>query len=190
MDNEKLNIPNQEQIEKLNPQAQVAFATRCAQRVRPLFIVTWPCNQEECFRDLDNALDLAKQYYSQNISDTMMIKNYATSIEDTTRDAANACEKGDTRKHVYEVAKIVLYVVNAVMTAKNTNTSMPSLSRIVKTVVDKTIEIFENHEKAINGIKRDFESITQPLADINSPINPAIFGPLWPDGEPDWTVFE
>ena len=64
MARDEAGLPTEEEIVKLSRRAIVAFATRCARRVQPLFSLTWPDSPKKNKEAVENAIQLAGEMES------------------------------------------------------------------------------------------------------------------------------
>ena len=60
-------IPTRDEIKQLPRWAQVAFATRCARRVQPLFTAFWPDTPQKYVEVLEQAIVIAEKHGAATI---------------------------------------------------------------------------------------------------------------------------
>lgn len=160
-------LPTKKEIATLPRWARVAFAARCARRVEPLFLKLWLEAPQKHVSAVSRAVVVAEQSAAAAFS---------AARDAATRDAAAAAPAAvlANADHAAHVAAAAAYATNAIHAAKSAANAARSAG-----------------EGAITPIRDDFrrvfdESRFRQWTDA-TPVPPAVFGPLWPEGPPaDW----
>ncbi|MFC1636331.1 hypothetical protein ACFL5Z_15990 [Planctomycetota bacterium] len=169
-----IKLPTEKEIAKLPRLAIVAFAARCARRVQPLFASIWPEVPEKHKKAVTGAIKITEEIAADRrvTADATDAKGVFKTINAT--DAA------------YAAVKTAAYAADAAFaTDLDTAYVAYTAARAAFYAAYST-----NHITCINA---DFTRLKQAAKKENwtdeTPVPPEFFGPLWPDGEPDWKKF-
>jgi class 3 adenylate cyclase len=192
--------PTANDLKRLPRWFRVAFASRCARRVQPLF-VRW-CQGQRLLAAVDRAISAAESAsrYAMEASAGDAIR-----LADTASDAARADADGSSG-----AARSTARAANrAAAAAADAADAAQSASAATRTVVDAAggaaanasyaADVAYRGESPIRGdgdsitlahLWRDFDRLIElasvtPATD-STPVPPDAFGPMWPDGEPEW----
>ncbi len=167
-------LPTKKEIARLPHWARVAFAARCARRVLPLF---------EKYRATTPATDrvvVSRAVEAAELSSTFAFGG--PDRADAARDAASKYTKASDSADAVFVSAI--YAADAAVTYSET---------IASTFTAATSSARSTDGWILPLIRQDFELVSE-LSQVNkwtdaTPVPPAVFGPLWPEGPPaDWPV--
>ena len=152
-------LPTRQEIAKLTRWAIVAFAARCARRVLPIFAATWPEAPDKHKQAVANAVAVAERV--------------AASV-----DAVDIAVDTDAASAAFAAKP---FSVSAASAAKAASAAF---------VANTAYASLPNSEAVT--IRADFEKLKQACIEQKwngkTPVPPEFFGPLWPDGEPDWKI--
>ena len=172
------NIPSEEEIKQLPRWAQVAFAARCARRVQPLFTACWPDAPQKHINAVEQAITMTEKAYAYATADL------ADAAYTATAAAAAYPIAADAAYAAYSAAYAVV-AVEAETTTTKAAAAVSEAYAAVKKIGSKELESW-----ALAGIRRDFDTLVQLSKkkkwNDDAPVRPEVFGPMWPDGEPDW----
>lgn len=166
---ERNELPTEKELEQLPRWARVAFAVRCARRVQPLATLQWPDIPREHLEDHNRAISLAQATAA----------NPASAIATQLFDAANAVNTVDDPANARAAA------VGAARAAGHASRADDVLAAADAARAARATAA----SAAANAIRRDYE-LLNALAERegwtdDSPVDVALLGPLWPDGEPE-----
>ena len=151
---------------------QVALAARCAQRVRPLCS---PSHAEE----VDRAIDLAMEVASTGVSSGSSVR--AAAAASRRLDYAAVSGSAAREAYVFRTAWLAVAAAAAVK-RKDAGEVAALVARAVRSAKAALAE-------SATAARLDLERLSRHAAD-RSPgdvfTSPEYFGPLWPDGAPDW----
>ena len=154
------------EIKELPRPAIVAFASRCARRIAPLFPLSWPYAPTRYKHAVIMAIDSAEQYTFD--AKAANLANTAAHAAKTTYIAASAAASA-----AYNAAKT------------NDDLALDAMAEHAYATVAYAYTFIKG-----TTIQTDFERLRQTARKENwtnnTPIPQAFFGPLWPEGEPDW----
>lgn len=185
-------LPTKQEISELPCRAIVAFAARCARRVQPIFELTWPDAPKKYKEAVANAIQFAEAKASKGTFDAARAHRAA----DAAADAAKAV------RATYYAAKTAIHAARTALTADTfgyadawsyTEVCVASANEAEKSAFAalysaKAGNIAES--ECAFYIKADLEKLKQAAKKEHwtneTPVLPEFFGPLWPDGEPDW----
>lgn len=160
-------LPTEEEIAALPRWAQVAFAARCARRVLPLYISTWPQGQEPY--EVERATLAEVEESARRGQNTLRSRvAYGTVFAGMPPVAANvASALGD----------VALSVLTSGLPAHHALSAIHQAHSAAAEVADIQPQI-----------RRDFDHLAR-LAEWqrwtdDTPVPPDVFGPLWPEGPP------
>ncbi len=165
-------IPTVEEVAALPRWAQVAFAARCARRVLPLFRAFCPPVLAERFAAVERAMSVAAASAAVAHADASDDAVY-TAAADAAIAAADV-----------EVAHLAAGAsANAARAA-----AIAASSADASDYASAAALAAARAGAAADAIRLDFgtlqETARQNRWDDNTPVSPAIFGPLWPNGPP------
>ena len=167
------DLPTLEDIQKLPRWARVAFAARCARRVQPLFAARRPGATAKDIAAVDHAISRAEQSAGGAVSTA---DAYVTAAGDAAQAYAAAPE-----------VDAAALVARAATRAAYSTAAYTSAAAAAYTAYTDAAEATEAAEAAA-AIRCDYDllcALSQREAwDDDSPVPPALFGPLWPDGPP------
>lgn len=174
---ERTNIPNKEEIAQLPRWARIAFAARCVRRVQPLYEGLWPDAPQKHISAIEHAIALAERTAAIGLSE---------SYESIARKAATAADPA-----IHRAAAYVAYAASSAAAASGTSDITPACEAMdsVYAAVNSTGSE-EIQSKIIKGICRDFEGLKLQSSEKEwsdrMSVPQDVFGPMWPEGEPDW----
>jgi hypothetical protein len=174
---DEFKLPSRDEIEELPRWAMVAFAARCARRVQPLFEARWPDAPSERVRAVDRAIGMSEQAGAMAAASAGNARAFA--------DAARAARADATTEGAATVAQAATYAARAAEAADPAYTTGTVLAAA------RAAAVYGWATSA--AIRRDFEHLRAAASAESwtdrTPVPPAFFGPLWPDGEPpNWPV--
>ena len=160
---DQAKLPTKEEIAKLPRWARVAFAVRCAKRVRPLFR---PSRSHE-EKSVDEAIQLA---------------------ETIAADGGRA----DLHERIREVVRRIWSSDGSASSraAKAARACAEAATGVSSGAVQSAARAAVGALRRASDVRRDFHHIAATTSSENwtnsSPAPPTSFGPLWPDGAPEW----
>ncbi len=163
-------LPSEDEIAELPRWARVAFAARCARRVLPLYIHSWPDGKSPYQVELQSIVDLEQLAGTTN-PNAQYPRNricHGTIFAGMPEVAAQiASLLGD----------LILPILTPISQVKSFHGSMEKAAAASRGIEDVT-----------PFIRRDFDHI-EKYADWHrwtdeTPVPPEVFGPLWPEGPP------
>lgn len=173
-----MNLPSEGDLSRLNPRACMAYAVRCAMRVRPLYRSRTDNPQAEQHQvSVDRAISIASQH-AWNSFDSSFTLAAAVAVAKAAYDAARAAAN---------VAAAA--AANAAANAAAVNIPVRAAAAAYDAAYDAA--------RAAYATSDDFDAVTaaaihdyRNLLRLNpSSIDPSENGPLghlWPNGEPLW----
>jgi hypothetical protein len=187
-----------EEIAKLPRWAQVAFAARCARRVQPLFVASWPDAPAENVHGLDKAIRLPEESAARAVDLGASRAGYAvlagsgaegtaagvTYVAAIAAGVAEGCEG----EHREAAASIVG------STPGTTEDEASAAAQLAASLAAKVPPPQSAASRAafvaVGGVIRgDFELLLELAKaekwDDATPVGPEVFGPMWPDGAPE-----
>lgn len=188
-------LPSENELDQLPRWALVAFAARCAERVRPLFRYFWPDAPQEHIDAVDAAGTLAWRTASQ--------ASVPAGSTDTVTHAANAETAGrlanaDTAAAAAAAAAHAANAALAAYTAKGAGTEYAArASRAAAAAAAARAAARAADLAAVRAavraadiaMRRDYELLKTLAAREGwtgeSPVDPDLLGPLWAEGEPE-----
>ncbi len=201
-------LPTKEELMTLPRWARVAFAARCAERVRPLFKHFWPEAPEEHIQAVNNACAFVSNL--SGLADTGMLERLnavdakAPAPDEHVSYAAAAAQNAAATKAVAasHAAGHAVAVIHDAASA-HAGHRRPSVydSYDVNAAANAVAAAAAAHD-AYDGIatfiRHDFDlllTLSRGLPAHNgqqptpwtdeTPVNPDLLGPLWPFGEPE-----
>ncbi len=179
----------QKELSEIPSMACVAFAARCARRVQPLFLISWPQAPERLYHLLDGAVATVEE----------------SSLGIDRKNSTFAFNGMSAVKAAYTVgAEQAAAVASTVACASQSMASIGygdlCLTHAAQ-AADYAVKVFElgNEDGRAEGLTMligammsDVEWIVDAAASgllDDDSVSSEFFGPLWPDGEPDY-VFQ
>lgn len=197
-------LPTEEELITLPRWARVAFAVRCAERVRPLFKYFWREAPEKVVEGVDRAVMFAKASATSPASVSKAIGTAAYSVEAARAygasynrtDARAAAEAARAASEASEAA----YADAAAHAAARYDTyaRAAAAARTAAARAVRAARAAAHHDKNSVNARQDYELLRMlargvpgrpgnnptPWTD-ETPVNPDLLGPLWPFGEPE-----
>ncbi len=168
-------IPTEEELRALPRQAVVAFAVRCAQRVRPLFDMAWP----EAPADLVVAVDSAILMAEQSAATTEGAASAARAA--LAADAAEAFAAG----HAAYSAAYAADAAYASMAASEASAHTAHAAAVHAVSAAQKSDIQGVAERIRRDYVRLHEQAEQDGWTDATIVSQKVFDPFWPDGEPE-----
>lgn len=173
-------MPSEGEIKQLPRWARVAFAARCARRVQPLFNQFWSDAPAQHNKAVERAIRLAEESASKAFSNEEAL--YAASEADNAAVAA----LGGSNQLASDPAYAAAYAAYLVIDQDNlNNTRSNSVIRSLSKGLSRT-----EKRKYVQQIRNDYERLNKHSREYNwngrTPVTPDMFGPMWPEEEPDW----
>ncbi len=201
---EEIKLPTKEDMAQLPIWAIVAFAARCARRVQPIF-TTWPKALRMSIDAINNAISIAEmisEWKYKNRIEKVTDVNVATYTAEAyayTAMAAEAAEIPAPEVGAYAAADDAAYA--AAEAAKATigvaesavNNNAHSTALVAAYATAEAAKAAPKHLQTTirKEIIRDFKSLLKKSLRLEYQKDPLpqpytkIFGPMWPDGEPE-----
>lgn len=195
---EEAQVPTEEEMEALPRWARGAFASRCARRIQPLFQRGWTQAQATHIEAVNAAITLAEDSARQGRAHPLAgrVANWAqaagqaafapfavplvgpeSEVPFATR-AAAASYAADTAAAAADIA------VNTV------NQGTGSSAFVAAKYATIAADTFGQKAVVASAIASDFATLKlhahQSKWTDETPVDPDLLGPLWPDGEPKW----
>ena len=163
-------LPSEDEIAELPRWSRVAFAARCARRVLPLYIYSWPDGKSPYQVELQSIVDLEQLAGTTN-SNAHYPRNricYGTIFAGMPELAA-------------QVASLLGDLILPILTPI-------SQVQSIRGSIKKAAAASQGIEDITPFIRRDFDHLLK-LAEWqkwtdDTPVPPEVFGPLWPEGPP------
>lgn len=183
---DNVKLPSKKEIAQLPRWAQVAFAARCARRVQPLFKHFWPDASAEHVEALDRTITISERGAARAADD-----------DHAYNAAANAANAADTAAINATTATTALAAAFAAAAARaadddddNNTARAADAARAAAARVGAEAE-----RTVLRAMRIDFEELkARAVAEQwidDTPVPPSVFGPLWPEGEPEfWPATE
>jgi len=168
-------LPSKEEIEQLTRWARVAFAVRCARRVLPLYLHSWPEGiapyriEVESLNDLDSLAGSPKPH-----------------------------EIFPRHRTIYGTVFLGMPDISASVASLLADLVLPILTPIsqidsVYNVARRSADLSSHLTDLKPVIRRDLDHLTRLSGwqhwTNDTPVPAEVFGPLWPEGPPDgWPV--
>lgn len=184
-------LPTKEDIQKLPRWAQVAFAARCARRVERV-VLDLTLSQEKKSAVI-RATDLAERAAADPASASSEAdEKAAMQAAAGATHAANTCLDNKSANEAASASAMAAYAAAYAISAnyaKAAEASSASLSTDRVADAARTAAS-AGHSRTAELIARDFASLLQHAIqqkwNDQTPVDPSVFGPMWPQGEPDW----
>lgn len=179
-------VPTIEEIEQLPRWARVAFAARCARRVEPLYTIDWPEAPAKHIEALDIAITMAEKF-AAHTGHSGKAYEYFMYAEDAARAARSAIDADDATNDADAAAFAAAQAAHAAdddghYAARHAVDAARAAVRAANAADDGGF--------TVTGIRRDFDFLIKQVrenkCDDGTPVPPSAFGPMWPDGEPQW----
>ena len=182
-----MKIPDwKRELASVPHRACLAFATRCARRVQPLFLVSWPEAPQRIYHLLDGALETVEEWAmdADRTNSTFAFNGMSAVKAAYTVGAEQAAAVASTVASASQSMAAIGYGDLCVTHAAQ--------------AADYAVKVFElgNEDGRAEGLtmlidamKRDVERTVTAVASGllgDDPVPSEFFGPLWPDGEPDY----
>lgn len=188
-------LPTKEEIKQLPRWARVAFAVRCAERVRPLFTHAWPDAPREQIDAVDRAISIAKARALNGGVGGGTATRAAGSAAGLAAGLAATPDVVDVGTAAYTAAYAAAAATSAVDAA--TNAADAAAGRVAAVAhatmaADAAGRAYAACAAARraggNAMRGDLESL-RAMAEREgwtdkTPVDADALGPLWPDGEP------
>lgn len=181
-----MNLPSEGELRELHVRACVAYAARCAMRVRPLLGRAGDHPSAPEHRDtIDRAIGVASRYAENG--------DAAADEARAAREAAEAVATVAPSALAYEVAYAASYAAKAVQAVWDDEADVADAAadaagagaRAVPRAAASWLDAIMLYGKAV-GL--DY----QRLADTNGlpadALGSFLLSPLWPEGEPEWAA--
>lgn len=192
------DLPKSENIKTLPRWAMVAFAARCARRVQPLFRASWPTAPDKRVIALDKAVMLSERSAAYADADEGAFAYAAVAGADV---AFAGVVKAKVKVNAKAAAKAAAYAAYtaakaAAYTADKAADKAADITDITAAAAAKAAACAACATNATNAtILRDFQLLKVAAQkenwDDDTPVSPAFFGPMWPNGIPaGWPVDE
>lgn len=194
-------IPTKEEIASLPRWARVAFAARCARRVQPLFVHEWPNALQKEIDNVDRVITLAESSAAShnNASEfSTGTPGISTSTEYTTYSAYSADSAAASAASAYSVDFADSAIASAYSAARDAYSAIFAFASTTNAGIRTDFELLKglargepNMRATVLGQSRfTDQDDTRVVGYSNSwtddtPVPPEIFGPMWPDGEPE-----
>ncbi|MGD0042206.1 MAG: S8 family serine peptidase, partial [Isosphaeraceae bacterium] len=204
-----MSIPNEEDLKRLPLRAIVAFAARCARRVRPLYRIPDSSPDREVHeRSIDHAIEI-----TESVARGVDLTREAEVDQDITRPAINPSDENLASEAVRAAAAEIQLAGEAAAKAMHAAIGATAIARspdvstlfIADAVAGNAAAAAKFASKVVAGVshnaQQDYESratsdyeilLERRLGEfpnLGQPINPSEsgpLGPLWPDREPKW----
>lgn len=172
-------IPSTAELKQLPRWARVAFAARCAGRVRPLYLHARPVALSGDLEAIDTAIAIAANAAARAAhaarADAARVDAY---VDDHYVDAAG---------HAARAAVLAARAAAAVHGARAAAAAHAAVHAAGEAAA--IAAGFANSDAVARAIRSDFESIRRRAADErwddDTPVAQEVFGPMWPEGAPD-----
>lgn len=179
-------LPGKKELEQLPRWAQVAFAARCAERVRPLYKHFWPDAPQKYIDAVDEAVLVAWRAASQA---SVPAYAAAAAVAYAAVDAIDVAAADDTAG-AYGAAYAAHVAVRASAHAAAANARAANARAAdAAAAADDAATHAAASGAAIAAMRRDYE-LLKALAEREgwtdeSAVDPDLLGPLWAEGEPE-----
>ena len=163
----------------------VAFAARCARRVQPLFVKSWPDAPQEHIDAIEKAIDLAELMAADP-----SVRNRGAA--DTGANAAAAARAAANAKANARTAHAAAYAANAAVAYTDVADVADAAARAAAYAAYAAYAYADVAfaDDLGNNIRNDVQALQaaheKGLIDENGSVPQSLFGPLWPDGAPEW----
>jgi hypothetical protein len=167
--------------------ARVAFAVRCAQRVRPLFTLAWPDAPAEHVEALDRAIALAQASAASPASASVSAAaSAAYNASDASGDALSAYIASDASDasdapSAASAAASAAYAASAADAADAADAAASAAAYAYAASASADAYAYAIHQ--------DFELLRSLAKEQgwtdDTAVGTALLGPLWPDGKPE-----
>ena len=166
----------------------VAFAARCARRVQPLFLVSWPEAPQRLYHLLDGALE--------TVEDSIRGRDRCNSTFAFNGMSAVKAAFAAGAEQASTVASTIACATQALAAMGYGDLSVTHAA----TAADYALQVFEKGgaEGQQNASQLALEAMLQDLETIHHQLDrahiadereaPIDFGPLWPKEEPDYVL--
>ncbi|VTR93217.1 leucine-rich repeat : Leucine-rich repeat protein, putative OS=Trypanosoma vivax (strain Y486) GN=TvY486_0039050 PE=4 SV=1: Pkinase: LRR_4: LRR_4: LRR_4: LRR_4: LRR_4 [Gemmata massiliana] len=182
-------IPTEEEIAALPRWARVAFAVRCARRVLPLVRHFWPEAPEDRLSALACAVRDAGAAAAHA---TAAASSYAISY--SAEAYPNSDDKDAFSPIAYAAADTVTDAARAAASeGKDVTFFAARATARAATAIRYALEASRVRDLITSEVRTDFDTLVWNARGAqwtdNTPVQPGVFGPLWPDGLPlGWPV--
>lgn len=167
-------LPTEKEIAQLPRWARVAFAARCARRVEPLYLKCWPNAPEKYVLGIGRAVDLTEESAAAAIAyhDASVLFDAATAPTTKSSSVVVGPE---------EAAEVAASATGAYSAIRDSLSGCSAVTYAVRSAGSWVIPVIRHDLDQIVS-----ESRSRRWTDA-TPVPPAVFGPLWPEGPPaDW----
>jgi hypothetical protein len=175
--------------------ACVAFATRCARRVQPLFTLRWPEALKEHAEAVEKAISLAEAAARTGHADNPMVSN-AGSLAAMAGSAANHAASSNIATVIASTvaglaAGTAANVASIAARAREPDGDPDYESCLIQVLAAVNLGFSVATAHAAYATARSDYELLLALAkeerwSRESPVEPDLLGPLWPYGEPEW----
>lgn len=167
---DRTKAPKENDVMNLPRWARVAFAARCARRVRPLFTASRSDVSSEDVLAVDRALELAES--SARLGRSADVHAHADAVVGISHAAAHSDAAKPASYASYAAYDVFYNATNAAYAAATAADAVRAAARAI----------------AIHAMWFDLDLLTE-LAKMNawtddSPVDPDLCGPIWPFGKP------
>lgn len=165
--NERMQLPTEEELRELSPQARVAYATRCGLRVLPL-------SREP--EDVNSIFERSLMFcalYSIGVIDDEVAKELSKKVLSEATISSSSSSKvpidaSQTIRNVITITKDIIY------------TSKSSFNLLHELYLGSSNYAFINNDEVIFELKSDFEDLFRKFGSASGPIDRDFFSkPLW-----------
>ena len=182
-------LPTEDELMQLPRWARVAFAARCAERVRPLFRHYWADAPEEYVRAVDEAVTLAKRAATASRRDGRFraaVRVAAAAADGAANAAEQACNYADSAS--VSAAFAASFAADAAFQAPSRRTRPGHVADAVG-AASSAARIAGVGTYTNLAMRRDF-ALLSALAEREgwtdeTAVDPDLLGPLWAEGEPE-----
>jgi len=188
-------VPTTEQVEALPHWAVVAFAARCANRVRPLVTRYWPDAQSEHIAAVDEALQVAESVARDGATgpDASRIVSILKPLRSVPSELAAGYAVEAAHNAVRAAASNVANPEDVSYAAMMSQGAANAAS-LAASCVSFAGGVADDGETG-RAIGRDFRMLSRAAAAGNwsnmSPVPATVFGPMWPSQrQPEWSKAE
>jgi hypothetical protein len=187
---DRLSPPTAADLKRLPRWARVAFAARCARRVQPNFL-NWRDGDSRSRYGVQAAIDYAESVGAKSLVDQPHISDVEDAVSSAIGAAiyqserAKAGEKAAARLAAQGGAAAKAAFLDALVNLHDETDSNRSAELTADAVAEasRVVDITRD-------IWRDFDLLFELAAaekwTDDTPVPPSVFGPMWPDGEPEW----
>ena len=169
--------------------ACVAFAARCARRVQPLFLVSWPAAPQRLYALLDGAIETVEEsVQGVDRTNSTFAFNAMSAVKGASK--ANAEQASLAASTVacatYSLTAVGYGTFSATHAAQAADYSVEAFR------VDDSAEQRTGLCKVVAAMQHDIDRLHAGIRNgsiaEDQPLPPGFLGPLWPDGEPEYVT--